>query len=484
MSAAPLSAAHRAHLATSAIADAVIAERGYSSDARGLRLPIYQLGTPVAFDSWLRPDAPRVDEHGKLIKYLWPAGQPHVLDVLPRYAVQPDEQTPAPLYDRTVPLLITEGVKKQDALTSLGVAGVPVGLAGTWAWGKKNADGDMELLPDWSPLPLRDRPVVLIFDSDAWRKESVNMALTELAEQLTQRGARVHLAHLPDLADGAKAGVDDWIALGWTNEQIKATVTPWAGADDPTIQLSTLSATLRANNRKFAKLCGQLLKLDVGKQHMVKLTAIAHAHERLISRAHAGADTTIDSLSTRLCSKLGGTKGHGDRYTNYSSVNTAVQALQKMEIVRVDVAWNPTEGRKDSSATPGTYFYDPLNAPPPPKPEPRPKAVTVPTACSCGSDHTQISRVCHADGCADPVAMFYDGTAPPMREEHAIEEELTGLDSSANDQQTLQEVLCVKNTHSAPRPVVSPALHWDDRWTLQVKRPRDALAVAERQHTA
>ena len=93
-------------------------EEGRTQDARllgpavqvpGLLIPIYS-PTGEIVNYQFRPDQPRIGKDGKAIKYETPAGTRMVLDVHP-FAREM-------LGDPTVPLFITEGIKKGDALVS------------------------------------------------------------------------------------------------------------------------------------------------------------------------------------------------------------------------------------------------------------------------------------------------------------------------------------------------------------------------------
>ncbi len=132
----------------------------------GLLVPIYRLGEPVISTFVLRPDKPRVDRSGSTVKYEWPAGVPHCLDVLPRYRDA--------LQDPTKDLWFTEGAKKADALASLlGDSIVPVNLSGVWAWCKKDSSGALHALDDFTAIVLKGRKVVLAFDSDILTNSTV-----------------------------------------------------------------------------------------------------------------------------------------------------------------------------------------------------------------------------------------------------------------------------------------------------------------------
>jgi hypothetical protein len=142
----------------SGIADAVIAERGYRSiegargytdlktlgfshaQARltpGLLLPLHTPDGQQPLTIY-RPDHPQPDTNSRLRKYLLPRGAGVRLDCPPR--CQPSLANPA------LPLWITEGQKKADALASCGA--VALCLLGVWNFKGKNALGGTTLLAD------------------------------------------------------------------------------------------------------------------------------------------------------------------------------------------------------------------------------------------------------------------------------------------------------------------------------------------------
>lgn len=212
---------HAEMLAASAVAPEVARERGYRSvDTKknlqgrgfapaqrrvpGLLIPIFgPTGTePVSYQ--YRPDDPRSGEDDRAIKYETPAGSRVVLDVPPRVRQQ--------LVDATVPLWITEGAKKADAAVSAGLC--CVSLSGVWCWRCKRDDGTRGPLPEWDDVVLQDRKVFVCFDNDVTTKPEVRKALDALAEFLAGRGATVFVVLLPN--DGAKVGLDDFLATGGT----------------------------------------------------------------------------------------------------------------------------------------------------------------------------------------------------------------------------------------------------------------------------
>ncbi len=222
---------HFAHLTGSAISVGVIRERGYTTvlghtalekagfaqaqvkRVPGILIPLHGVdGERVGYQ--YRPDHPREDKaRGRVIKYENPAGAAIRIDCPPRCR--------AALGNPAVPLYITEGVKKVDALATAGVCAI--GLTGVWGFKGKNPFGSSTVLADWDYVALKERPVYLVFDSDAATNPHVWAALDRLAALLEHKGAKVHVLRLPKGEEGAKVGVDDYLAKGGTLEALLAT---------------------------------------------------------------------------------------------------------------------------------------------------------------------------------------------------------------------------------------------------------------------
>ncbi len=247
----PLHDRHRTHLQEgSGISPEIIAERGYFTVSNATQIshmsdrqqrlfpaigfPVYQLGEPKTVLT--RPDTPYIEtrEDGKVkpIKYEWPAYTPLVLDMLPRYRHA--------LQNPSIPLCITEGIKKTDAASSQpwGNNAVWISINGVWGWmDGKDADGNRCLLPDYRKIPLRGRHVILIPDSDYETNPHVKMAFDEHAKALVARGAEVGIVRFPH--SDKKMGLDDAIVNGWSWADIEQAIHP---CDGPSAHADQLEA--------------------------------------------------------------------------------------------------------------------------------------------------------------------------------------------------------------------------------------------------
>jgi hypothetical protein len=181
----------------------------------GLLIPLLRIDGEVGGYQF-RPDTPRIKD-GKELKYETPFRQPNMIDFPPG--------TTERLADRSMPVWITEGVKKADAgyLAGLGI----VGLTGTWNWLR-----DGGALPDFRDLALKNREVILCFDSDITIKDGVWKAVRDLGEWLkVSRQANVKYCLLPHNGDG-KTGLDDYLAAGHTVDDLMQLVQPHLPALD------------------------------------------------------------------------------------------------------------------------------------------------------------------------------------------------------------------------------------------------------------
>lgn len=162
------------------------------------------------------------NREGKAMKYASARGATG-LDVHPRWTA--DRGTVDPtlvpyIQDATVPLWITEGVKKGDALTSHGVC--TVALDGVYNWRNTHAT-----LGDWEDVKLRGREVYVCFDADTVEKPAVQQAMIRLGRWLRYRGVgKVWYLVVPAAHNGVPTkGVDDFLAAGGTVPELERVAT-------------------------------------------------------------------------------------------------------------------------------------------------------------------------------------------------------------------------------------------------------------------
>jgi len=210
----------------SGIGDEVIAARGYhtitdpadliplgfaSRQRRvpGLLLPLHSPDGRSAAALY-RPDNPRVVENRRqrsgedsapqrIIRYEQPQGEPVLLDCPP--LCQPQ------LADPAVPLFISDGPEKADALASRGACAIA--LAGEWT-GRGGKALPAALIHDLDSIAWEKRPVYLVLDAAMLGDYGTRQALTRLAGYLKRQQAVVNHIYLPPLDDG-KTGVDEWL---------------------------------------------------------------------------------------------------------------------------------------------------------------------------------------------------------------------------------------------------------------------------------
>lgn len=238
-----LTAAHQQQLASSAITDPIVIERGYTSIAPGaitdaqrllgaafsktvlrqvlhsgaLAFPLYRLGDQLPHTWVIRPDMPRLGGNGKPIKYEYPQGQGNILDVLPRYH--------AALGDPSIDIWITEGTKKADSLASaFDTTIVPISINGVWGWRGTNMTGGKTALADFASIAWNGRKVILAPDGDARTNPNVFAAIQHLGRFLIGRFgiADLQVCYLPQQTGAAKVGIDDYLAAGHTTDDLAA----------------------------------------------------------------------------------------------------------------------------------------------------------------------------------------------------------------------------------------------------------------------
>lgn len=207
----------------SAINNEVIIDRGYrsindpntlkslgfaNSQCRvpGLLIPVHHVTenwldkNPKSITYQYRPDTPRQDEKGRIIKYEIPAGSKLCLDV--------PTSIQNKMCDPFEPLWITEGSKKADSAICHGLC--CIALMGVWGWD----------VSDWQLIELRHRRVYIAFDSDVMTNPKVHEALRRFVPFLRSRGATVNRIYLHSTSDGRKVGLDDYFAADGTKTEL------------------------------------------------------------------------------------------------------------------------------------------------------------------------------------------------------------------------------------------------------------------------
>ena len=142
-----------------------------------------------------------------------------MLDVPPRVRGQ--------LGDPAVPLWITEGARKADAAVSSGLC--CIALSGVDGWQGTNSRGGKTALGDWKDIARNGRRIYLAFDSDvASNPEGGGRAGTPrpLPRPRRRQQCDVRYCYLPAGEDGAKIGLDDYLATGGSVEALIKGSTP------------------------------------------------------------------------------------------------------------------------------------------------------------------------------------------------------------------------------------------------------------------
>jgi putative DNA primase/helicase len=221
---------HHTELRASGISDELIAAAGiYSASEQevhslldwrsrdlsigpGLVIPFAFPNEPDTSYCRIKPDTPRRDREGKIIKYESKKGSANRAYFPPGFFVA--------VTDPSRMIVITEGEKKALSTAQNGFA--CIGLVGVWGFAKKRArretgtaTGPRYLIDDLEKLDWSDRHVAIVFDSDAATNQDIQQAEQELAGILQGRGALVQVVRLPQLGEG-KTGLDDFLVYHGT----------------------------------------------------------------------------------------------------------------------------------------------------------------------------------------------------------------------------------------------------------------------------
>ena len=229
-----LSDAHREMLTASSISESATAARGYRtirhrSEAPGefagwqrrlgLLVPTYSPDGQTSGHQ-LRPDRPIARKNGNAPKYETPSGSRITLDVNPLMLEE--------VRRGDSDLWITEGCKKVDSLTSLGLP--TVGIIGVWNFAEPGTKSRVPLAC-WKHVRLRGRRVTIVYDADARTNPDVQEALRRLVAMLEGLGAVVLVVYLPIVDGDGKAGVDDYLAVGGTVAELRVMAGPYKPVD-------------------------------------------------------------------------------------------------------------------------------------------------------------------------------------------------------------------------------------------------------------
>jgi len=172
----------------------------------GLVIPIHTVNRQIE-NYQLRPDEPRLQPNGKPSKYETMFDRRMCLDVHPFILGQ--------IGDPAIPLLVTEGVRKQDSAVTKGLCCVDI--LGVWSWRGTNKHGGRVALPDWHEIALNGREIYLAFDSDVMKNIHVYAALKELKAYLQMKKGSIWVIYFPE-PDGEKVGLDDFLVNHSTDD--------------------------------------------------------------------------------------------------------------------------------------------------------------------------------------------------------------------------------------------------------------------------
>ena len=136
-------------------------------------------------------------QDGRRMKYYVPSGTVNRLYILPPIV--------AALNDVREPLLLVEGEKKAAAGVQHGLKAV--GFSGIWNWKETNTWTGIE---DLKTIPLADRSITIVPDSDTWLRDDLQRAVYAFARYLESRGAKVMVVLLPQ-SGKEKVGLDDYL---------------------------------------------------------------------------------------------------------------------------------------------------------------------------------------------------------------------------------------------------------------------------------
>jgi len=203
----------------------IIESRGYHSlSSDQIRLLVEQeivVTAALRATGWMsipiwRPDGVK---HGEIIrlfgsdlkmKYLWPTGKRLCLDVHPDNFLY--------LLDIDVPVMITEGIKKADAILSAaqraGIRLVVLAANGCDGW-KSKVEGNSIATPDFLDLAWEERKTYVNSDSDYRTNNQVSRGWNGCATYLSSKTGEHRTFLVVTPPNGVeKQGADDFLAAG------------------------------------------------------------------------------------------------------------------------------------------------------------------------------------------------------------------------------------------------------------------------------
>ncbi|MBF0313354.1 MAG: DUF3854 domain-containing protein [Oligoflexia bacterium] len=153
----------------------------------------------------LKPDNPRMDSSGKIVKYEQPKNTS-------THIYSPPILNQQSLNDVDTPLFFTEGEKKSIALTLNGFSCVAApGVCNFHDPSLSDKeDGQYVLRSDFDDIPLTGRKCYIVFDKNKSKNPFVLKAELVLAKMLRDRGAEVYIIHL-EANKQQEMGVDEFI---------------------------------------------------------------------------------------------------------------------------------------------------------------------------------------------------------------------------------------------------------------------------------
>lgn len=321
---------HQKLIDDSGISESVSEARGYYSEVVKKRLasmhfsplqrnvpalviPIWNISRVLV--SWqLRTDKPR-QSRGKDVKYETPTGTTLSIDVHP--SVREKVLTAAE------PLFFTEGVRKADSAVSRGLP--CVASLGVDGWTK-----DEQF---WRTVPLKERLVYIIFDSDINTKPGVRQAACRLYRKFESLGARPKILVLPPNGEN-KVGLDDFFAAGGTANGLLSLATVGPEASDAT---EVIEPHYKADERGIFRIC---------------------------QSKNGSLEIRISNFSARIISET----VFGQSLAQYREFSIEVTTKGKVQLIQVRadeferMAWVITEVGKDAIIYPGAGRKDEVRA--------------------------------------------------------------------------------------------------------------------------